>query len=84
MGPGGGRMDPGGGFSAFSEDCTAAVAMAANLVRPTHMPNIDDAKVEELQKACYIKGQTIKDYFSLHQFAMQGALTKANFIDALK
>ena len=51
MGPGGHmQVEPGSGFSQFSEDCTASVAMAANLVRPAHMPNIDDAKIEELQK----------------------------------
>ena len=84
MGPGGRmQLEPGSGFSQFSEDCTAAIAMAANLVRPAHMPNIDDTKIEELQKSCYIKMRTIRDYFSQVRGANQGTLSKTNFINAI-
>ena len=77
------QLEAGSGFSQFSEDCTAAVAMTANLVRPVHMPNIDDTKVEELQKACYNKMRTIKDYFIQARGASQGSLSKTNFINAI-
>lgn len=74
----------GSSFAQFSEDGTSAVAMAASLVRPTHMPNIDDSKVEDLQKGCFIKNRTVRDYFSQAIGASNGTLTKINFINAIK
>ena len=58
-GPGGrqGTGDSGNSssFANFSEDGTASIAMVATLVRPTNLPSIDDAKVAEMQKACFLR-----------------------------
>ena len=46
-------------FANFSEDGTATVKNAAFMVRPASLPGIDERKVEDLQKACFVSALTV-------------------------
>ena len=70
-------------FSQFSEDGTSAVANVTNLVRPGHLPNIEETKIEELQKGCFVNARTVKDFFAAVKGTRDGVLSKNIFFNAL-
>lgn len=62
-GPGHESWTPLQSFSTFSEDGTETFKNAKFAQRPAILPRIDDIKVVDLQKACFIHGLTVLDYF---------------------
>ena len=63
-GPGAESHTPLRSFDQFSEDGTKSVETAYNLVPFKTLPRISDQNIEELQKACFIRARTVREYFA--------------------
>lgn len=51
-------------FANFSEDGTSAVNRVSTAIRPKRTPNIEIKLIEDLQKACFVIGRTVEEFFT--------------------
>ena len=49
----------------MNSDSTFAGKMNGNIVKPPFVPQIQEGLVEDIQKACFLRKQLVKEYFDM-------------------